>query len=285
MHARRRTHLIWAPRPDHPRRPRAWQTSSPASTAVVAAPTLAADTKRYVALDAYRGFIMLLLASEGFGFSLLEERPDLGTRRRLVRSRALGRPRLLGPDPAGVHVHGRRRHALRAGRPHGSWRHRPRQLPPRRGSIPPPDHPQPGAHLGRLGPDQAPDDHRLVADRVHLLPQLRDHAVEVALAGGERHRPARLLDGAAVRVSGSRRAVLEDRPRRAGGRPLDLPLRLRPGVFDVELHREHGLDADGRVDGPVADGTAAERREAEATGRRNGGARSPPDWCSACGSR
>ena len=38
--------------------------------------------------------------------------------------------------------------------------------------------------------------------------------------------------------------------RRAGRRPLDLPLRLRPGVLDFELHREHGLDADRRVGGP-----------------------------------
>ena len=28
--------------------------------------------KRYVALDAYRGFIMLLLASDGFGFGMLK---------------------------------------------------------------------------------------------------------------------------------------------------------------------------------------------------------------------
>jgi predicted acyltransferase len=38
----------------------------------------AAETKRYVALDAYRGFIMLLLASEGFGFSLLKNDPTWG---------------------------------------------------------------------------------------------------------------------------------------------------------------------------------------------------------------
>jgi heparan-alpha-glucosaminide N-acetyltransferase len=32
-------------------------------------------TRRYVALDAYRGFIMLLLASEGFGFAFLKQDP------------------------------------------------------------------------------------------------------------------------------------------------------------------------------------------------------------------
>jgi heparan-alpha-glucosaminide N-acetyltransferase len=32
--------------------------------------------KRYVALDAYRGFIMLLLASDGFGFGLLKNNPQ-----------------------------------------------------------------------------------------------------------------------------------------------------------------------------------------------------------------
>ena len=31
-----------------------------------------AETKRYLALDAYRGFIMVMLASEGLGFSVLK---------------------------------------------------------------------------------------------------------------------------------------------------------------------------------------------------------------------
>ena len=35
-------------------------------------------TKRYVALDAYRGFIMLVLAAEGFGFSALTGDPTWG---------------------------------------------------------------------------------------------------------------------------------------------------------------------------------------------------------------
>jgi heparan-alpha-glucosaminide N-acetyltransferase len=34
--------------------------------------------RRYVALDAYRGFIMLLLASEGFGFAALKNDPEWG---------------------------------------------------------------------------------------------------------------------------------------------------------------------------------------------------------------
>ena len=37
-----------------------------------------AETKRYLALDAYRGFIMLLLASEGLGFSALRNDPTWG---------------------------------------------------------------------------------------------------------------------------------------------------------------------------------------------------------------
>ena len=32
-------------------------------------PEAGAEPKRYTSLDAYRGFIMLILASEGFGFS------------------------------------------------------------------------------------------------------------------------------------------------------------------------------------------------------------------------
>src|SRR5690242_6750387 len=34
--------------------------------------------RRYVALDAYRGFIMLLLASDGFGFAALKNDPGWG---------------------------------------------------------------------------------------------------------------------------------------------------------------------------------------------------------------
>ena len=37
-----------------------------------------AETKRYLALDAYRGFIMLLLASERLGFSALRNDPTWG---------------------------------------------------------------------------------------------------------------------------------------------------------------------------------------------------------------
>jgi heparan-alpha-glucosaminide N-acetyltransferase len=36
------------------------------------------DSKRYASLDAYRGFIMLILASEGFGFSALQNDPTWG---------------------------------------------------------------------------------------------------------------------------------------------------------------------------------------------------------------
>ena len=35
-------------------------------------------TKRYLALDAFRGFIMLILAAEGFGFSALKGDPTWG---------------------------------------------------------------------------------------------------------------------------------------------------------------------------------------------------------------
>ena len=48
--------------------------STPAPTPTVRA----AETKRYLALDAYRGFIMLMLASEGLGFSALKNDPTWG---------------------------------------------------------------------------------------------------------------------------------------------------------------------------------------------------------------
>lgn len=41
-------------------------------------PEAGAEPKRYTSLDAYRGFIMLILASEGFGFSALQGDPHWG---------------------------------------------------------------------------------------------------------------------------------------------------------------------------------------------------------------
>jgi len=38
-------------------------------------PETGTEPKRYSSLDAYRGFIMLILASEGFGFSALHGDP------------------------------------------------------------------------------------------------------------------------------------------------------------------------------------------------------------------
>src|SRR4029077_2240683 len=46
----------------------------PSSTSSAARPA----TKRYLALDAFRGFIMLTLAAEGFGFSALKGDPTWG---------------------------------------------------------------------------------------------------------------------------------------------------------------------------------------------------------------
>ena len=65
---------------------------------------------------------MLLLASEGLWLLAAEGGIHLGPRRGLVQSRPLGGAGLLGPNPAGLHVHGRRRHAVRAGGADGSRR-------------------------------------------------------------------------------------------------------------------------------------------------------------------
>jgi predicted acyltransferase len=53
-------------------------TQRPTTIEVAAAPEPKPETKRYLALDVYRGFIMLLLASEGFGFSELRDDPTWG---------------------------------------------------------------------------------------------------------------------------------------------------------------------------------------------------------------
>ena len=56
--------------------------TAPADSVATAAPVSPAQplpaTKRYLALDAYRGFIMLILAAEGFGFSALSSDPVWG---------------------------------------------------------------------------------------------------------------------------------------------------------------------------------------------------------------
>ena len=52
--------------------------SSPASTEAPTGTWATTEPRRYLALDAYRGFIMLLLASEGFGFSMLKGDPTWG---------------------------------------------------------------------------------------------------------------------------------------------------------------------------------------------------------------
>src|SRR5947209_1875692 len=52
------------------------QATQAAARTEIPQPTTA--PKRYVALDAYRGFIMLLLASEGLGFAFLKHDPTWG---------------------------------------------------------------------------------------------------------------------------------------------------------------------------------------------------------------
>jgi predicted acyltransferase len=52
--------------------------SRPASIEVPLPAGATSATRRYLALDAYRGFIMLLLASEGLGFSVLRADPTWG---------------------------------------------------------------------------------------------------------------------------------------------------------------------------------------------------------------
>jgi len=56
-------------------------TARPEPSGAVSPPAAASappTTKRYLALDAFRGFIMLILASEGFGFSALQGDPVWG---------------------------------------------------------------------------------------------------------------------------------------------------------------------------------------------------------------
>ncbi len=69
-------------------------------------------TKRYVSLDAYRGLIMICLISVGFGLPAVQGESLAGIPGRPGKACSLGRADLLGPDPAGFHVHGRNGHAF-----------------------------------------------------------------------------------------------------------------------------------------------------------------------------
>jgi len=76
--------------------------------AAVAAPPQRPPEKesggRLVSLDAYRGFIMLLLVSEGFGLAVLKSRPAWAWLAAQVDHAAWEGCTFLGPDPAGVHL-------------------------------------------------------------------------------------------------------------------------------------------------------------------------------------
>ena len=54
------------------------ETLTTPSTLQSGLPETGTEAKRYSSLDAYRGFIMLILASEGFGFSALHGDPTWG---------------------------------------------------------------------------------------------------------------------------------------------------------------------------------------------------------------
>ena len=82
----------------------------------------AAPPPRLDSLDAYRGLIMLTLLCGGI-FHSLAGHPIVGLAGPPERARRMGRRRLLGPDPAGLHVHGRRRDAVRLRRARRPRRH------------------------------------------------------------------------------------------------------------------------------------------------------------------
>jgi heparan-alpha-glucosaminide N-acetyltransferase len=54
------------------------ETQATSVTVKLGPPEARTESKRYTSLDAYRGFIMLILASEGFGFSALQGDPKWG---------------------------------------------------------------------------------------------------------------------------------------------------------------------------------------------------------------
>ena len=82
-------------------------------------------SSRLVSLDAFRGFIMLAMASEGFGFrQVAKEFPNSPVWAFLViaiQSCALAWLRILGFDSAGLHVHGRRVDGVFLRLPAGQW--------------------------------------------------------------------------------------------------------------------------------------------------------------------
>ncbi len=182
--------------------------SAPALDALDKAPQARSVQPRYLALDAYRGFIMLRPRIGRFRAGRAGQTPPgISRGRQPIRAHAVGVDCVLGPDPAGIHVHGGRRHALRAGPAHGVGGHPAPTFLARRGAQPPADPGEPNSDLDFGRKAAVSDDQRPGADRHHLFPVLLDHATPIPLAGCRRGSAARRSLGPVRGVSRNRRPV------------------------------------------------------------------------------
>ena len=139
--------------------------------------------RRYVALDAYRGFIMLLLASEGFGFAALKNDPAWGR----VASWFDHVPwegavfwDMIQPAfmfMVGVAMPFAMARRIEKG---ATWGDNLRHVLTRCASA---DYFEPDTHVGKSRPHHAATHQRTVADCFHIFLELFDHAMEMALPG------------------------------------------------------------------------------------------------------
>ncbi len=237
----------------------------------------AAPAARLTSLDAFRGFTMLLMASEiaRLPRALLQTYPGNGAgvlRRRHARAPRVGRRDAVGPDPAVVHVHGRRGAAVLGGQPARARRCLRHAVPPRPVAVAAAGR---ARHLPALAGAPADLLHlrgRADADRARLPVPVPAGLGAAALAGGRRGRHRGRLLGRLRAVSaaaaglrlavgrrarrlaaspvGVRRALGQERQPRARGRrlvPQPVPARVavplqRRRLPDAELRAVTGHD-------------------------------------------
>src|SRR5437867_6521703 len=221
------------------------------TTQAAAPPAPRTETKRYLALDAYRGFIMLLLASEGFGFAELRNDATWGRVARWFNHVPweggvfwdMIQPSFMFMVGVAMPFALARRTELGA-TPQQNFRH----------------------VLGRSIRLVILSQILIWVSAGEIKPQLINVLSQIAFTYLLTYlimrwpwryqtlgfRPARGMDRIAFRLPWARWPVLPPGSHRTSRRPRHLSLRLRPSVLDTELSHQHGVDPGGCLGRPDA---------------------------------
>ena len=234
-----------------------------------------APAGRLLSLDAYRGLIMFILVSNGLGMSALAAYPQWKWLADQFEHSAVDGHYLLGSHPAGLHVHGRRGHAVRARAAQAGRRHVRRPVQARLLARADADRAQQPVLELRRGPSSAAVDQRVVADRVRLRDLLPHPAVAAGMAGGVGRAAACRPVGTVRDVPGTAGRILTSRQHRPDHRSRRPRVHL-PGLLrHHQLHRQRGRHPVRLLDGAAAARTPAAGVHAEGAGR--GHCRRVPD--------